>query len=414
MLELRLAWRNIWRHARRTWLTIAAMVFCNVLLIFLISMQYGMYQLMIDNTLRVFTGHLQIQAAGYNDEPAIRDSISTIDSITSQVRNTFPNTQIHVAARGMGFALASSEQRSYGIQVVGVEPNFEAGVSSLPGLITEGRYLSEHDTQSIVIGSVLARNLRITLGQELTIIGSGSDGSFAADVLTIVGIFKSGIPDVDRSMAQIPLKRFQETFSMRGGGHSIVIKVNDFDSIESIKTSVHHVIKPEVSQENDIVVLDWIELQPGLKQAIQSDMASSWFMYGVLIILVAFSVMNTQLMSVLERTKEFGIIMALGLRSRRLIRLVLLETSLMAGVGFLLGIAVGGIITYVIGQVGFTYPGMEEMSAKFNLPSRMYPTVSFFSAIIGPSIIFISSILAACYPAIRLYFLRPITAMRAA
>ncbi|MGI1680220.1 MAG: ABC transporter permease [Cellvibrionaceae bacterium] len=414
MLEFRLAWRNIWRHARRTWLTIAAMVFCNVLLIFLISMQYGMYQLMIDNTLRVFTGHIQVQADGYNDEPTIRESLSGIHSITSQVRNNFPDTEIDVAARGMGFALASSEQRSYGIQVVGVEPDFEPHVSSLPGLISEGRYLTEGDTQSIVIGSVLARNLRIKLGQELTIIGSGRDGSFAADVLTIVGIFNSGIPDVDRSMAQIPLKRFQETFSMMDDGHSVVIKVNNFDSIESVKNSLSNLVNHQVSENKETVVLDWIELQPGLKQAIQSDMASSWFMYGVLIILVSFSVMNTQLMSVLERTKEFGIIMALGLRSRRLIRLVLLETSLMAGVGFILGVAVGGVITYIIGQVGFTYPGMEELSLKFNLPSRIHPTVSFFSAIIGPCIIFISSILAACYPAIRLYFLRPITAMRAA
>lgn len=407
MLELTLAWRNLWRHARRTWLTVGAMVFSNILLVFLISLQFGMYQLMIDNALSVFSGHIQLQVPGYHDEPTIRDALPEVQTLAENVRAELPDAD--VAARGMGFALASSEQRSYGIQVVGVQPDYEAGVSSLPGLIERGRYLTASDEQAVIIGSVLARNLQVDMGDEITLLGSGWDGSFAADVLTVVGIFEVGMPDLERSMAQMPLARFQETFAMGSRGHSVVIKSDDFDTIPGQVRQ----LRQRFSDGDNVAVLDWNQLQPGLRQAIQADIASAWFMYGILVILVAFSVMNTQLMSVLERTREFGIVMALGLRTGRLTRLVLLETTLMAAIGLTLGALLGLALTTVLSHTGFTYPGLEEMSERFNLPSRMHPQVSFLSTVLGPAVIFIGSIIAALYPALRLHWLKPVTAMRA-
>jgi len=129
--------------------------------------------------------------------------------------------------------------------------------------------------------------------------------------------------------------------------------------------------------------------------------------------LVSFSVMNTQLMSVLERTHEFGIVMALGLRTARLSRLVLLETSLMALLGMALGVLFGSILTLILSHTGFTYPGLDEMGEKFNLPSRIYPELSLLSALLGPTVIFIGCLIAALYPALRLHLLKPVEAMRA-
>lgn len=409
MLELRLAWRNLWRHPRRTWLTVAAMVFSNILLVFLISLQLGMYQMMINNTLQVFTGHIQLQAPGYLDEPGIRKAISNVQALARSVRDDVPG--VKASARAMGFALASSEQRSYGVQVLGVEPETEAQVSTLPGLIERGDYLSPQADAAgqVVIGSVLARNLKIGVGDELTLLGSGRDGSMAADVLTVSGIFESGMPDLDRALVTMPLSRFQETFSMREAGHAVVIKVDEFSQIEAKAAK----LRREFGQRDDLVVHQWEELQPGLEQAIHADMASSWFIYGVLVVLVAFSVLNTQLMSVLERTREFGIVMALGLRAGRLARLVLLETALMAFLGLALGALLGGLLAALIGQVGFTYPGLEEMASRFNLPDRMYPEVSLLSILAGPVIIYFASLFAAVYPALRLFFLQPVAAMRA-
>ena len=150
-ITLRLAWRNLWRQPRRTWLTTGAMVFSNVLIVFLVSLQFGMYRMMIDNSLQAFTGHMQVQVPGYKDDRKMRQSIPDIAALAEQLRSHLGRET--VAARAAGFALASSEERSYGIQIYGVQPEFEAKVSSIPGLVKQGRYLSAPDAEEIVISA---------------------------------------------------------------------------------------------------------------------------------------------------------------------------------------------------------------------------------------------------------------------
>ena len=405
-IVLRLAWRNLWRHSRRTWLTIGAMVFSNVLLVFMISLQFGMYGLMIDNTLKVFSGHLQVQAPGYKDDQKMRQVVHDVQPLAARLRSELESDTI--AARGWAFGLASSAERSYGIGIYGVEPGFEPLVSNIPGLIEQGRYLDDNNASEIVIGTMLARNLRIGIGDELTLLGSGVDGSFAAAVVNVVGIFGSGVKEIDRNIAEMPLGAFQEIFYMDGAGHQVVVLAPDLDQAELLQARV----ETAVSGNGDLVVHGWDVLQPGLKQAIQADMSSAFFMYGILVILVAFSVLNTQLMSVLERTHEFGIVMALGLKAGRLGRLVMLETAMMGFIGMLLGAIAGALFTTWFTVNGFTYPGMEEMVANFNLPGRVYPRATLVSMFAGPLVVFLFTLAAAVYPALRLHRLHPVEAMR--
>jgi putative ABC transport system permease protein len=406
-ITLRMAWRNLWRHKRRTWLTVGAMIFSNLILVFSISLQLGSYRMMIDNSLKSYTGHMQIQRQGYNEEPKMRSSIDDIIPLADEVRQRLGSDT--VAARGAAFAMTSSEERSYGLQIIGVEPGFEPKVSTLPGLIKQGGYFSSIDAEEIIIGSVLARNLRVDIGDELTLLGSGHDGSFAAGIAIVTGIFESGVADIDRSMAQLPIGYFQNLFGMEGGGHNIVINAPDL----SLVAPVYQAVSDQIRKHEKLVVLDWEQLQPGLKQAIQADFTSAWFMYGVLIVLVAFSVLNTQLMSVLERTREFGVMMALGVKPARLGGLVVTETAVMSGLGLAIGAVLGIAMTWYLSLVGFAYPGMEDMAERFNLPDRMYPSLSFTSIMLGPSVVFMFSLLASIYPAIRLLFLQPVAAMRA-
>jgi putative ABC transport system permease protein len=407
-ITLILAWRNLWRHPRRTWLTVGAMVFSNAILVFMISLQFGMYELMIDNTLQAFTGHLQVQAPGYIDDRKIREVVPDANALAEKLRGGLDLPT--VAVRSAAFALLSSDERSYGVQIFGVDPAFEPRVSSLPGLVDQGRFFDDAGAQEIVIGSVLARNLRVDLGDELTLLGSARDGSFAAAVATIVGIFDSGVTEFDRQIAEVPLGFFDDVFFMDGAAHEIVIMTPGLSLVDDYVRRTEALLPPDGS----VVVHDWNALQPGLRQAIQADMSSAFFMYGVLIILVAFSVMNTQLMSVLERTHEFGVIMALGLTPGRLGRLVMLETSLMGLGGLLLGAVAGALVTTWFTYNGFSYPGMDEMAATFNLPSRFYPRVTALTMFLGPAIVYLGALLAALYPCLRLLWLRPVEAMRAA
>ena len=406
-IVLRMAWRNLWRHGKRTWLTVGAMIFSNSLLVFAISLQFGSYEMMIDNSLQAFSGHIQLQHPSYLDQPKMRYAINDIDALAQQLRDQLGVTSI--SARAAGFALASSKERSYGLQLLGVDALHEPEVSTLPGLISRGRYLKPGAREEIVIGSVLARNLRIQPGDELSFLGSGFDDSFAAGVVTVVGIFESGNADLDRSVAQVNLAYFQDSFAMEGRGHSIVIRAAQVEDVDALMTRINS----DLQNVEKVVARHWDELQPGLRQAIRADMTSAWFMYTILIVLVAFSVLNTQLMSVLERTREFGTMMALGLRPARLGTLVMLETGMMTGLGLLLGVALGAAITAYLSVAGFSYPGMAEMAVKFNLPERMYPAISALSLSLGPVIVACGSLLASIYPALRLNRLLPIEAMRA-
>ncbi len=405
-LVFRLAWRNLWRHPRRTWLTTGAMIFSNILLVFLISLQFGMYGVMIDNTLQTFTGHIQVQAPGYKDQQKMRQVVENVQPLAATLRRELSTDR--VAARGTAFGLASSKDRSYGIAVIGVEPDFEPRVSTVPGLIKDGRYLGGGGAEEVVIGAALARNLKVAIGDELTVLGSGRDGSFAAAVVSIVGIFDSGVTDFDRSFVEIPLALFDDMFFMQGGGHQVVLNTTVIDRVAEIKSQVESLLPGD----QQLVVHDWDALQPGLKQAIKADMSSAFFMYAILVILVAFSVLNTQLMSVLERTHEFGIVMALGLKPGRLGRLVLLETAIMGSLGLLFGALFGGLLTSWFTINGFSVPGMEEMAAKFNLPGRIFPQVSAMTLFIGPAVVFLFTMLAAIYPAQRMHRLQPVEALR--
>jgi putative ABC transport system permease protein len=406
-LTLRLAWRNLWRHPRRTWLTTGAMVFSNVILVFMISMQLGMYHLMIDNTLRATTGHIQVQARGYLADQKIRQTVPNVVDLAAAIRRRLA---VAAAPRAAAFALVSSADRSFGVQVLGVDPSQEVRVSSLPGLVHEGRYLAGDGAGEVVIGRVLAENLRVGVAGELTLLGSGRDGSFASAALSVVGILDTGNPDLDRGLAEMPLAFFQETFSMGSAGHSIVVMAPSLLQVDATKAR----IEPLLPADRSLVALDWDQLMPGLKQSIQADLSSAVFMYGVLIVLVAFSVLNTQLMSVLERTKEFGIVLALGVSPGRLGRLVLIETTLMGTLGLVLGVLIGGSLVLWFSLHGLSFPGLEQMAGQFNLPDRIYLSLSVVGLFLGPSIVLGASLLAGLYPMARLYRLEPVTAMRAA
>lgn len=384
------------------------MAFSNVLLVFMISLQFGMYGMMIDNTLRVLTGHLQVQAVGYKDERKMRQTVPDVIALADSLRRDLDHDA--VAPRALAFALASSKDRTYGVQIAGVDPVGEPLVSSIPGLVQAGTYLSDPDAGDIVLGSVLARNLRVGVGDEITLLGSGLDGSFAAAVVTVSGIFETGVAELDRGLAEIPLVYFQDVFFMQAAGHEVVVSASNLDEAALLTRRTRGLLEGR----DGLTVHDWDALQPGLRQAIKADMSSAFFMYGILVILVAFSVLNTQLMSVLERTREFGIVMALGISPGRLGRLVLLETALMGVMGFIGGAVLGALVTGWFAANGFSYPGMDELAANFNLPARVYPPVAFLPTVLGPLVVFLFSMLSALYPALRLNWLHPVEAMRAA
>ncbi|MDH5546294.1 MAG: ABC transporter permease [Gammaproteobacteria bacterium] len=403
----KLAWRNIWRNRRRTILTMCAIGFGATLLVFSIGLQLGQYDLMISGSVRVYQGLAQVQKEGYLDEAKMRNSIPGAQALAENVRK---HTGIQdVSVRANGFALVSSEERTYGTVVVGVETKFEPSVSIIPGLVKEGSYLSADDAMEVVIGRSLAKNLRVKIGDELTIMGSGRDGSIAANILPIVGIFESGSRDLDRSMVQMPIKTFQDTFSMEDHAHAIVIYHKDAEYAETLRQQLQQLITP-IDQQ--LVALTWDEIQPGIKEGIELDYSSGWVMYIVLVVIITFSIMNTFLMSVLERTREFGIMLALGFKPLNIGKLVMMEAMLLTVFALIIGTSIGIAINLYFYVNGLTFAGMEELAAQYNMPATITPQLSAESILLGPFVILVFTLIAALYPALKIRKLEPVEAMR--
>jgi ABC-type lipoprotein release transport system permease subunit len=404
-----MAWRNLWRNPRRTGLTLGAIAFASLLLIFMLSFQFGSYEAMINASVRIQTGHLKVMAEGYHDNRDMRRVVADPSAVATLLEND-PDVAAYTF-RATAFSLLSSADRTYGGLVVGVDPKQEAGVSNLASLIRKGGYLGEEATDGALVGRLLARNLDVGVGDELTVLGQGRDGSVAATVLTVGGIFSSGRDALDRSMIYMPLSYFQEVFFMRGAVHEVVIMADSLWAVSDLKHRLSEKI-PAIDTGPDLVVMDWNDLMPGLMQAIKLDLIVGMIFWGILIIVVAFSILNTFLMAIFERTREFGVLMAIGTRPGRLTRLLMIESLFMTFIGLGSGILLGCFVTLFFQSHGIDLGSANELLSQYGISGRIYPKLSVVTTLTGPALICAITLLTALYPALRVRRLTPVEAMR--
>ena len=409
-IDTKMAWRNIWRNTRRTILTICAITFSSLLLVFMLSFQFGSYETMINTSVKIQTGHLQIRAQAYQEKKSIRMVVSEPEAVAS-ILDKIPHIEAYTY-RGQAFSLVSSQKRSYGALVTGIDPLLEARVSRLKKLIRQGDFFTESDQNQALIGKLLARNLRLGIGDEITLLGQGRDGSIAATVVTVKGIYSSGIDAFDRNVIHIPLNTFQQVYAMEDAVHEIIIIARSLASIDTIKRSLSASLDA-VENPAPLQILDWEELMPGLRQGIEMDLISGMIFYFLLILVVAFSILNTFLMAILERTREFGVLMSIGTKPSRLTKVLLIESMTMATLGIMGGIVLGSAITLYFQSHGIDLSGQSELLSQFGISGRIYPKLSLLSALSGPAAVLLITFGAALYPALKVQRLQPVEAMRA-
>jgi len=407
-IDVKMAWRNIWRNPRRTLLTISAIAFACLLLVFMLSLQFGSYGTMINSSVKIHAGHLQVQAEGYEEKRSMRLVVSEPDKV-AHILDGIEQVEAYTF-RTNAFSLVSSENRTYGAIVVGVDPVREAGVSTIKNLIRTGNYLSEKDANHALVGKLLAKNLKGDLGDELTVLGQGRDGSIAATVLKVNGIYSSGIDEFDRSSIYIPINHFQDIYSMDQSVHEVVVIGKSLKDIPAIKETLEFNLT-NIKTRYPLVALDWKELMPGLLQGIQMDLFSGLILYIILILVVAFSILNTFLMAIFERTREFGVLMAIGTTPGRLTRLLLAESLAMTLIGIISGIVLGCLITLFFQSHGIEISGASDILSQYGISGRLYPRLSLLSAVTGPAAVLLVTFIAAIYPAMKVRKLRPVEAM---
>ena len=401
-----MAWRNLWRQPRRTLLSLFSIAFAATLLVFMLSFQFGVYAQMKESALRLFDGYAQYQAPGYADDPDLRKTIADPAGLGLSAR-AIPGV-LAAAPRVNAFAIVSNGDHSYGAAVTGVDPANERVVSSLAASVVEGRYLLPSDDDMAVLGDALARNLTVRVGQRVALLGSGLDGSVAADVLNVAGIYHTGIPEIDRSLVEMPLSRAQSTFALGGRANTLALSGHSLADIQDARPQLE-----ALGRRYGADLRDWGALEPALRDSIRLKYITTSLIYATLVVVVTFIILNTLLMAVLERRREFGVLLAIGMRPGAIGAMVWFELLTLALLGAAAGIIVGGALSFWFVMHGVGLENLGQILRQYGLPTRLYPAVSWLSLLLGPAVIVLSICVGGIVPYLHVRGLTAAQAMKA-
>ncbi|MDH3521769.1 MAG: ABC transporter permease, partial [Myxococcales bacterium] len=293
-LELRLAWRNVWRNPRRTGLTVAATVFAVVLVMFSVAMGAGTHEKMIEDTVRVNSGHLQITGPEYLEKRTLEQYVVYDAELAARVERAAE--VIGHAPRVVSFGLLSRDSATRGVAVLGVDPLREPSVTSLPGRVRRGRFLAAEGTGEIVLGERLAGVLAAELGDELLLYSVAYSLETAYELFRVVGIMKLPEANLDRSLAVISLADAQRFFVYGDRVSEVAVLIREPDALDSAAVALRNALDGRAAE-----VHTWRDSMPELEQVIFLDDASMYILLAILVIVVAFGILNTILMAVLER-----------------------------------------------------------------------------------------------------------------
>ena len=353
MNYLKIAWRNSMRNKRRTIITASSVFFAVFLALIMRSMQIGSYDNMINNIVGAFTGNIQIHKMGYWDDKIIDNSFEFTEETKQIITNTTHITAI--SPRIESFALASHQNKSKGIMVAGIDPTHENNFSKLKDKLINGEYLNQNDNR-VLISEGLAQYLKVSVNDSIILMGQGYHGMSAAGIYPIAGIVKFPSPELNKRLVYLNLKSMQEFTSLDNKITSLSIRIND----DKYQHSVINSLKNQLPKDQH-EIMSWQQLSPDLSQSIEADNASGIIMLAVLYIIVAFGIFGTLLMMITERIREFGVMMAVGMRKSKIAFLVFCEIMIIGFIGLFSGVAISAPVILAFFYHPYRYTG--EMAA---------------------------------------------------
>lgn len=403
MILLKIAFRNIFRHKRRSALTGLMMAGGCFLFAVFIGMVDGTYGSLIDMFTRDHTGHVQIHINGYLDKPSIYKTLNDHDSVGNKIESL-----AHVqswAPRVYTPALAFAGKKTTGVQLVGIDPPKEERTTRIKHKVDRGRFISGTPLNEVVIGDGLAKVLEVDLGGKIAFIAQGADGSIANELFTVVGVAGKSEGVIGGSTCYMHINSLQEFLTLGGRVHEIAVVLTD----QSKTARAVNLIK-EALAGTRLDVEPWQVVESQFYRAMQADIKGNWYTILVFTIIIGVGVLNTILMILLERTREFGVLKALGTRPFQIFLMIVLETACLAVLSIIIGAAAGVFANWMLSEYGITYSTpieyggfvFDRITAKITLRSLVLPAV----------IVLGTAILVSILPAIRAARIIPVKAMR--
>jgi putative ABC transport system permease protein len=413
---LQLAWRNLWRNPRRTFIAMAAIALGYAMLLFVACLMAGLRWQMIENGTRLVLSEIQVHAPGYYPSRSIQKTLGggKGTDVAALLAAITADPRVYAAApRVYGYGLASaSHGSSAGVALMGVAPDQEPKVTVLNTLVLKGVYLSKLTPHRVVVGDKLAGVIGVNVGSEIVLLTQAADGSMGNDLYTVGGIFHTGLDVMDRNLVLMPLSALQELLQLAPGRiHEVGIKLDNITEA----TTVAAALEARLSKTLPVQVSAWPELAPDLANYVQFNHGVTLVLFGIFFLLAVIGIMNTMLMAVFERTRELGMLMALGMRPVQVIGLIMAEAAGLAAASLVLGAAIGAPLLWYLQEHGLDLGGAtgEVVSVAGVVVGHLWYGRQDFTAYAQAAVgLAVTALVSALYPAWRAAHFRPTEAIR--
>ena len=402
--NLKLAWRNLWRNRRRTIIAISSIVFSVLLASWMRSMQEGSYDSMIENSVKFYSGYLQVQDTAFWDERTLDNSFKATSELKEKIANIKDVTL--VSNRVESFALAANHLKSKPVMVMGIEPEAEDKITNISKKIKTGTFLKNGD-KGAILGRKLANFLKLEVGDTLVMISQGYHGISASGLFKIQGIISHPNADFDKRLVYLDIETARDFYSAYGLSTSLVVMTSDHYQVKHLKKNIAKILPPNNT------VLTWVDMQPEIEQLIESDRGSGLIMLGVLYMVIAFGMFSVVLMMIKERSREFGVVHAVGMQKIKLSIIVFLETIFIGLIGCTIGLAIS--YTFCLYFFYNPIPLTGEMATaveQYGMEPYMFFSMKsslFYSQMI---LVFIISVFISIFPIYNISRLKITEAMR--
>jgi putative ABC transport system permease protein len=397
---LRLAWRNIWRNRRRTIISLLALAMGVTAIISIHSFRITANEELIAAVTRGLVGDLQIHARGYQDEPELDATVPTPAIVDAELAMFVPAARSE--HRVVGGGLASAAEVATGVVVMGIEPDHPDARALVT--IANGRPLANAAAHEAVIGTTLARELGLAPGGELVLVSQGADGSLANERFTVVGIGDVGSDEANATAVFLHLADAQEFFALGTGVHQIIVRLPDGADAATL-AQLRTVLG------GSLEVVPWTQILPELESSMEAKARNSRLLDLIVFLIVALGVLNTMTMATFERTRELGVLAALGTRRRRILGMILLESILLGILGFAIGVGLAFAILYGLGSTSLGGLGNTDVMGV-RLPETLALGVRSGPVISAAIVATLTMLAGGLIPALRAARLNPIDAMR--
>ncbi|AFN74900.1 ABC-type transport system, permease component [Melioribacter roseus P3M-2] len=406
---LKIAWRNLWRNKRRSIIIQSSVVVGVAAIILLDSLSNGMLVQMLNNQINTSVAHIQIHKNGFKDNKLVKNFIGEPEKVKSVIdRNS------HVKAyseRVISFGLISSASNSSGVYINGIDPDRESKVSIMNAFIKKGNYITSKGNddkmlREIVIGEKLADKLNVDIGDKVVLLSNTPDGSIGSDLFRVSGIFKTFSSEIDNSLVYIPLKSAQGLLDIGDNIHEIALILDDYKLADNVKDDIRK------NLNDDYEVLSYSDNLPLLVIQLDFYKQSAYIITVIVSIALIFGIINTMLMAVMERIREFGVLKSIGMKNSKLFFMILTEAFILGVSGTIIG-ALLAVLTYLpLSHTGIDFSIFAASLESFGVGAIIYPVLLLENVINTLLTIPLVAALGAIYPAYRAIKLEPVYALR--